>query len=229
MSSIKCMACGLVNFATAASCKRCQQPLNELAPVAEQRNYQRQPAQDYNSPPPPPVFHKQQMHHANVPQSAPSGYGRQSSGRANRQAADNCIKCGGANTSYQQFKKYYIPTWINGFAIAPLLMLILISFFKVTHNINAPFCDSCWEKFKNGKAVGMATGTLSMILAAGSIFAFTIFDSIVAFMGTIILSVVVYIVGHMYKESTSPKFKKVDADVVMIDTPAMGEINFANR
>lgn len=40
MASIKCMACGLVNFATAASCKRCQQPLHEMAPFADQRPYQ---------------------------------------------------------------------------------------------------------------------------------------------------------------------------------------------
>jgi hypothetical protein len=158
-----------------------------------------------------------------------SGYGRQNSGRANRQSADNCIKCGGANTSIQQFKKYYIPPWVSAAAIAPLLMLILLAFFKVTHNISAPFCTPCWDKFKTGKIVEIVAGLASGVAAFSAIFAFTLFDSISGFIAIIIFSMTFWIAGHLYKESVSPKFKKVDADVVMIDTPSMGEINFANR
>ena len=210
MSSIKCPHCGLVNFSTSQHCKRCQQVLNQYEPIADQRNYQAsvQNYSNYQVPPPPPVFGQNQK--------PPS-----------RNSPMSCIKCGDRNKiSLQNFKKSYVPPSIGAAAIAPLLYLILVSIFKVTHQINAPFCDSCWKKFNNGKMLEIIGGVVSLILVIAAIPVFTVFDSIIGFSVCFIAAIVVFAVCHSIKTSWSPKFKLVDNQKVIIEAPHVGEICF---
>ncbi len=211
-NSYKCSQCGLVNFSTAIQCKRCNQNLNELTPITNQRIYQNTTSnlQSYQNPPPPPVFNGNQFE-TTPKQNQPM----------------DCIKCGQKNNlKLQTFKKNYIPPSIYGAAIAPLLYLILVAIFKVTHHITAPFCDGCWSKFKNGKIAEIVGGALGLVLVIGAVPAFVVFDSIIIFMVCFISSIIIFVIGHSYKEATSPKFKTVDKNQVIIVSPVAGEICF---
>jgi len=259
MSSIKCTQCGLVNFSTMTHCKRCRQPLNEFAPAAEQNPfqtnvqnaqaystqplyqnqlaptpYQNQPApyQSYQNqtapfqpapyqpqfnPPPPPQFH--------------GGYAYQEQPFQQPQMPMLCVKCGARqNVFMENFKKDYVPpvAYLGVFGgLLPVVILILV--LRVRHNINAPFCPDCWQKFSRvnlyetlstlGFFVGIVAGIVAM-MALNSGFAFFVCFA---------LTVAVIVWGQIYKHKYSPKFKKIDREKLIIDTPAAGEMCFVRN
>ncbi|MBS1796505.1 MAG: hypothetical protein JSS81_21830 [Acidobacteria bacterium] len=55
MPSIRCKQCNLVNFSTESHCKRCGNQLNEYAPIADQRSYQTNIEQGFQTQAYPPT------------------------------------------------------------------------------------------------------------------------------------------------------------------------------
>jgi hypothetical protein len=214
MKSVKCPNCGLVNFSTAVQCKRCNESINELSPIASQRNYQAptQQLSAYQTPPPPPVFDIEG--NASYPKKPEEHI--------------CCIKCGGdEKVSVKGFKKDYTPPFCYlGLFIGLLPMAILVSIFRVRHKIEAPFCEICWKRFRMvavyetlstlGFFVGVVFGIVAGF-ATGSIWAF-----FVVFLATI--GVIVW--GQIYKKQNSPIYKTINRKQIIIGTPNMGEIIF---
>jgi transcription elongation factor Elf1 len=220
MSSTKCAQCGLVNFSTAVQCKRCRQPLNEMSAFADQRAYQQnQPPpvpqnnyqQPFQTPPPPPVFD--------------NGYDRQ----FNQPPANFCcIKCGSrTGVTMQNFKKTYTPPVAYlGILIGPLIFLILALVLRVRHQLNAPFCASCWSGFKNLGAVSTLLNLACILVLMFGVAAGMMNQSFGLTVFSIILGVAFGIASKVYESKVAPKYKKVDGKVVVIDAPAVGEVAF---
>lgn len=224
MASTKCAACGLVNFSTAIQCKRCNQPLNEMTAFAEQRTYQQNVAQPtapqqnnfqqfqgFQTPPPPPVFHGQNPAHYQPP---PQSF--------------CCIKCGSRDgVSMQSFKKTYLPPVAYlGFFIGPLIFLILALVLRVKHHLNAPFCVACWGGFKN---LTMISALLSCACLAalfgGIVISFAIESAAFGFLA-VIAGVGIGIFAKVYESKVSPKYKKVNRKIVVIDAPMVGDVTY---
>lgn len=255
MSSIKCEACGLYNFKTMENCQRCGQTLNneaaqmsyemsvqnapvfptqpvrqsQPAPTAYQGNqspYQSYPNQTapfqpalyqpyqpaHYNPPPPPQFH--------------GNYGYQE--EQFQQSRLLCVKCGGGqNISTQYFKKDYVPP----VAYLAILMgflpgAIIIALCRVKHDIHAPFCTDCWNKFRKVSTFETLS-TLSLLAAVfvGGIAA-AMTQSGFAFLFFFAASVSFIIWAQIYKSKNSVKFKKVDRQKVVIDAPGVGDMCF---
>jgi hypothetical protein len=214
MKSVKCANCGLVNFSDIVECKRCRESLNELSPIATQRNYQTPVPQipAYQKPPPPPVF--DQNGNVSYPKEAVSNI--------------CCIKCGGREKiEAKSFKKDYTPPFCYlGLFIGVLPMAILVSIFRVRHKIEAPFCETCWKKFRM-VSVYETLSTLGFFvgIVIGIIAGFAT-GSGLAFFAVFLITIGVIVWGQIYKKQNSPKYNKIDRKHVIIGTPNMGEIIF---
>jgi len=224
MSSTKCVQCGLVNFSTAIQCKRCGQPLSELSGFADQRTYQQnvqptapqnhyQSPQPFQAPPPPPVFQGSNQAFNQQPQMPPNWC---------------CIKCGSrSGVSMQNFKKTYLPPIAYiGILIGPLIFLILALVLRVKHHLTAPFCATCWGGFKNQPTIsGLLSFACIVVLFGGLVMGFATEAPALSAFG-IIGGIAIGIAAKMYESKVSPKFKKVDSKVVVIDAPMVGEVAF---
>jgi hypothetical protein len=214
-----------VNFSAALQCKRCGQPLNEMSAFADQRAYQQnatatapqnnyqQPFQPFQTPPPPPVFNNNYNQQFNRPQAPPNFC---------------CIKCGSrSGVAMQNFKKTYTPPVAYlGILIGPIIFMILALVLRVKHQLNAPFCAPCWGGFKN-------VGTISILLNLACVFAFmfgvivgTVSESSGLTAFAIIVGIAFGIGAKVYESKVSPKYKKVNGKVVVIDAPTIGEVAF---
>jgi hypothetical protein len=194
---------------------------NRQAPYQSYQNqtvpFQPAPFQPQFNPPPPPQFQ--------------GGYGYQEQAFQQPQMPMLCVKCGDRQSVYMQnFKKDYVPS----VAYLALLMgllpgAIIIAILSVKHQINAPFCLNCWDKFRKvgtietlstlGFFVGIIVGIIGAI-ALNSGFVFLFFFA---------LTVAVIVWGQVYKHKHSPKYKKVDSKQVVIDAPAVGEMCFVRN
>ncbi|HEX8247304.1 MAG TPA: hypothetical protein VF599_03895 [Pyrinomonadaceae bacterium] len=224
MTSTKCAQCGLVNFSTAVQCKRCGQPLNEMSAFADQRAYQQnvQPlptaapqnnyrqAQSFQTPPPPPVF---DSHQQMFDQPPPNWC---------------CIKCGGRNgVSIQSFKKTYLPPVAYlGFLIGPLIFLILALILRVKHHLNAPFCAQCWDGFKNQPTISTLLSLACVVALCGGIILSFAMESVAFGFLAVIAGISVGIYAKFYESKVSPKYKKVNGKLVVIDAPLVGDVTF---
>lgn len=137
-----------------------------------------------------------------------------------------CVKCGAAkNTSIQTFnKKYVSPVSVLGifFGILPyfILRLILSTNFTVT----APFCTTCWDKFKNiNNNLALINFGGAMLIIGGMIIA-GINNSFTAFIIGVCLSIPMFIWGKIYSNKVSPKYKKVSQKELIISAPIVGDI-----
>ncbi|MGC2235047.1 MAG: hypothetical protein WA584_02630 [Pyrinomonadaceae bacterium] len=254
MSSIKCEACGLYNFKTMESCQRCGQTLGNAA-VAAQMSYQtsiqnapvfptqpmrqsqpaptafqnnqapyqsysnqtapyQQPYQPQFNPPPPPQFH--------------DGYGYQEQPFQQAQMPMLCVKCGDRQSVYMQyFKKEYVPP----VAYLALLMgflpgAIIIALSRVKHDINAPFCLGCWDKFSKVNRME-ALGTVGFVLGIiFGIIAMMITQSGFALLVCLAAGFSALVWSQIFKSKYSPKYKTVTRKQVVIDAPSVGDMRF---
>src|SRR5690349_17616277 len=114
MTSVKCRNCGLVNFATEPSCKRCKNSL----PGAPSGTAQ---FQSFQSPPPPPVFHGGEPVQDDFSPAIPT---------------HPCIKCGNTEKiSVHNFVKFYNSpiAWLGIFlGLLPYYLLKLL--LRTKHN-----------------------------------------------------------------------------------------------
>lgn len=221
MSSIKCAACGLVNFSTAIQCKRCAQPLNEMAAFAEQRTYQQNPPpqnnfqqfQSFQAPPPPPVFHAHNPA-LNQPPQAPQNF--------------CCIKCGSrSDVSMQSFSKSYLtPVAYLGILIGPLIFLILALVLRVKHRLNAPFCAQCWSGLKNQPTISTLLNLACILVIMFGVAAGVITQSFELTGFSMIVGVGIGIFAKVYETKVSPKYKKVNRKLVVISAPTGGDVTF---
>ncbi|MEZ5428528.1 MAG: hypothetical protein R2747_19880 [Pyrinomonadaceae bacterium] len=214
MSSIKCPQCGLVNFSTAPECKRCKIALNELAPIAGQRNYQSpvRDFRDFQMPPPPPVFHGQNV----------------SPGQQQRL---NCITCGGTHQiSIQTFQKDYVPPVVYlGIFLGLLPVLILILILRTRYRVEVPFCPVCSKNYRLANylipfsGIGFLCGlVLSMVAGIAA-------DSLMIGLFLLALSSGLYVFIHRYSLRISPKIKKINGKQMIIKTPVIGDLCFDKK
>lgn len=218
MATIRCSNCNLVNFGTEVQCKRCKQPLPELANIADQRqyqadfnqNFQNQPShfQSYQMPPPPDLYENQ--HQPTLQQMS-------------------CIKCGNRNNvSMRNFKKDYIsPVSYLGFFLGVLPGILLMALLKTRHNINAPFCIECWQKFSR-ISIREALGALGVL---GGLFVglvvLGLFESFFLMLLCFAFGFGLLIYSQFYRSKHSPKYKKVTRKEVVITDPIYGDVSFA--
>ena len=203
MTSIKCRNCGLVNFSTEPSCKRCKTPLPGNGS---------QPFQSFENPPPPPVFgHDPLEAHDPPPQSYP------------------CMKCGNRqNVTVRNFVKvYYSPVAFLGIPLGLLTYFILKWLLSTKHDLTGPFCASCWTRFQNAESYRIVNTLLFFpLLIAGIVFAFAV-DSEWILLAAIFAPLFVLTGVHYFLNSYGPKYKRVSSKEVVIDAPSVGEVVYA--
>jgi hypothetical protein len=250
MDTVNCPQCRQVNFANLTHCKRCQTPLqpqqqqNESSGFAADQNKAFQPApqspptafapaappnniygqnnyQPFQTPPPPPVFHGQEQS---------SGYNQNFYQQQQQFPPQNCcIKCGSRDRSVaiQNFKKTYLPPIAYiGIIIGPLVFLILALVLRVRHYLSAPFCSECWGSFKNQPLVtGLLNFATVVVILGGFIFSFLTENFTFAGLG-VVFCIGIAIGTKVYESSVSPKFKKIDGKMVVIDAPTVGDVTF---
>ena len=204
MTSVKCLSCGLVNFSTEPSCKRCKEPLADNGGSTQQQ------FQSFQEPPPPPVFYGE----ATVREHAPP-----------------CIKCGNRTSiAIREFKKdYSSPFALLGIFLGILPALLLALLLRTRHQISAPFCDGCWSRFKHADTFRtlLVLGIIpAIILVIGlTIYTGSITVMLIGFIGMLIG----YSLLSRHIKSISPKFKKVTAKEVIIEAPFQGDLVFARK
>jgi hypothetical protein len=203
MTSIKCRSCGLVNFSTERSCKRCKSPINGEA-TADERFL------PFQSPPPPPTFS-----------------GDASAASTAREPVYPCIKCGGRQrTNVRSFVKIYnSPVAILGIFLGLLPYFILKILLRTKHNITGPFCEPCWARFQSARTTyKVANALLFLMLFGGGIVLSIYIDSDKLFLASILFPWVVLAAGSYYLTTLGPKYKRVNSKEVVIDAPHVGEI-----
>jgi len=212
MTSVKCLSCGLVNFATLQSCKRCKSPLSTGAMGGSNQQFQ-----SFQNPPPPPVFH------------GDTTVGEYSSPPAQ---SHPCIKCGSRqNISVRNFVKYYnSPVALLGIFLGLLPYIFLKLLLRTKHDLTGPFCEPCWKRFQSTNTYGVLNVFLFLILLIGGI-AFSIYiDSVTAewwLLGSVLLAFVVLFVGNSFVTKLGPKYKRVTSKEVVVDAPFVGEIVYS--
>ena len=204
MTSVKCLSCGLVNFSTEKSCKRCKSPLAGAGNGTQQ-------FQSFQNPPPPPVFHGDPTvrEQVSVPAQRPP-----------------CIKCGSRqNISVRNFVKFYnSPVAFLGIFLGLLPYILLKLLLRTKHDLTAPFCEPCWGKFRHlGTCNVLNTLLFFPLLIVGVVFAFAV-DSEWVLLAAVLLPFLVLALGSFYLKTLEPKYKRVNSKEVVIDAPYVGEI-----
>ena len=207
MTSVKCRSCGLVNFSTEQSCKRCKSALYSVTSASAR-------FEAFQMPPPPPIFHGDGSSGANssvAPQSPP------------------CIKCGGRQKiAIRSFVKIYnSPVAILGIFLGLLPYVILKLLLRTKHDLTGPFCERCWTRFQNSKIYSVGNVLLFFVLLFGGVALSIYIDSVNSewlLLGSVIMAFVVLTAGHYYLATLGPKYKRVNAKEVVIDAPFVGEI-----
>ncbi|HEY0459217.1 MAG TPA: hypothetical protein VGC97_08785 [Pyrinomonadaceae bacterium] len=238
MPSIKCNQCNLVNFSTEINCKRCGNPLNEYAPIADQRSFQTSAEQSFQTQAyqpnaeqnytqsyhQPNNYQNQQMqYHPQQMPPTPAFYGNQYEA-----PPMSCIKCGERREVYMQhFKKNYIPpVALLGAFFGLIPAVILIAVLQVEHQLQAPFCGVCWTKFKKTKTVETLTAVGGIFIFLAAIIIAVAANSFFIFLLFVAGCIALIVYGQMYKSKNSPKFKKVNRQEVVITDPLIGDVSF---
>jgi hypothetical protein len=79
-----------------------------------------------------------------------------------------CIVTGSRqNVAFRPVKFQWYPRWIGGFAIAPLIMIVLMMVLMRRAKGELPFTDEAWEAWRKGKLL-MALGSVGAIVLAGA-------------------------------------------------------------
>ena len=209
MTSIKCRNCGLVNFATEQSCKRCNSALPHASTGSDQ-------FASFNSPPPPPTFHG----------------GAEQTNSSSNEFIPPCIKCGSRKkiTVRNFVKIYHSPVVLLSIFIGLLPYFILKRLLRTKHDLTGPFCEPCWQRFQSVKWYNAANILLFLVLLISGI-AFSIYiDSVSSewwLLGSLVVSLVVFTAGNYYLETFGPKYRKVNAKEVVIDAPFVGAIVYS--
>jgi hypothetical protein len=231
MPSIKCSQCNLVNYSTETHCKRCRNPLSDYAPFSEQRPYQTNFEQTYQTQP----FQQQQNAYQNQPaqynnfQAPPSPAYYSNQYQPQQFMSSSCIKCGERrNVSMHNFKKPYVPPLAYLALLIGLLPgMLIILLIKVRHQLQAPFCDGCWSKFNT---VSM-TETISALFFLFGVIAALFFgvgtESFVIFCVIFALACGVLILGNSYSRKHNLKYKKVNSRQVIVTDPLNGDVSLA--
>ena len=204
MTSLKCRNCGLVNFSTEVSCKRCRTPL----PGDGTQQFQ-----SFHNPPPPPVFDGDtvEKYDSTPSQSFP------------------CIKCGNRqNISVQNFVKvYYSPVAFLGIPLGILTYFILKWLLSTKHDLAGPFCALCWARFQNAESYRTVNTLLFFpLLIAGIVFAFYV-DNVLVLLAALLVPLFVLTGVGYFLNTYGPKYKRVNSREVVIDAPHVGEILYA--
>lgn len=79
-----------------------------------------------------------------------------------------CIVTGSTqNVSFRPVKFQWYPRWIGVFAMAPLIMVIVMMILMRRAKGELPFSDEAWDAWKKGKML-MALGAVASIVLAGA-------------------------------------------------------------
>lgn len=204
MTSVKCRSCGLVNFSTVPSCKRCKSPLAGSASSQDQFG-------SFHSPPPPPIFHGDSTVLANV--SAGSH-------------APPCLKCGSRDRiTVRNFVKIYnSPVAILGIFLGLLPYFLLKLLLRTKHHLTGPFCEKCWATVKNLRAYEVANSLLFFPILIGGIVFSVFMQNDLILMGSLLFSLFVLAAGSYYLSTLGPKYKRLNSKEAVIDAPFVGEI-----
>lgn len=137
-----------------------------------------------------------------------------------------CVKCGTTkNTSIQTFnKKYVSPVSVLGifFGILPYFLLRIL--LSTNYTVTAPFCITCWDKFKNVNNNSALIYFAGAMLILGGFFVSLFTNSMTILVGGFCLSIPVFIWGKIYSAEVSPKYKKVSQKQLIISAPIVGDI-----
>ena len=215
MSSKRCPQCGLVNFADAEECKRCNLALNELSSISARRKVNAPEREFYANelPPPPPVFDKSQR-------SPQTSRGRFSS----------CAKCGsGTAVSFQTVKKSYLPPAVYlMLLLGPIPFVVAAAVARVRHQISVPFCQICWDEYR---PFTVLSPILQLVMASSLIFAIVLGISFGSHWIAIVLIVICIATGgyHFFLDKkVNLKFGKVNGNTVAIKLSNGIERDFLN-
>jgi hypothetical protein len=254
MPSIRCANCNFLNFDTAASCKKCKEPLG-IAAVSgvstaanapnvysggNMASFQPQPRQPQQQQlratpprrqpassyhnPPPPNFYDD-LRGEHPAASVKHDYSR----TFTVSIPPVCVKCGNDDgLTMKKFKNDYTPPLAYlGFllgGVLPLLIVILIC--RKRHKMNGLFCAGCWNWFK----VSGAISTLTALAALGVMFVAMVAGVITnsALTGIIIFltALGIGIWGSYFAKKISPKYVKTNRKQIYIDIPNYGEVDF---
>ena len=143
--------------------------------------------------------------------------------------APNCIKCGATNNvSMRKFKKKYVsPVAVLGVFIGLLPYFLFRLLLTTTHDLSAPFCERCWKgRFEKVAMVNQLTllGVVASVFL-GIVIAVNLSSPLIFFI-IFGLGISGAIFGRVFEWRTSPKYKKVNDKIVVIDAPVVGEIIF---
>jgi hypothetical protein len=137
-----------------------------------------------------------------------------------------CVKCGtGEKTSVHNFVKIYNSpvAWLGIFlGLLPYYLLKLL--LRTKHNLTAPFCESCWSRFRHVETYRVLNALLFFpLIIGGVVFAFAV-DSEWVLLVSVLMPFLVLAAGSFYLTTLEPKYKRVNAKEVVIDAPHVGEI-----
>ena len=177
MSSLKCAQCGLVNFATAASCKRCGQPLPQNSGVASSTPQGIVLQDGYVLPPPPTV---------GVPGS---GVWRDKSKLVVSKGAelpDRCVKCNAPSQEPKLKKKlsWHHPAIYLLIFVALLIYFIVAMILRKTATVDIGLCEE--HKLKHRRNI-VVTWVLVGLGVLGFVTALAVEDSNFILLGILLL------------------------------------------
>ena len=160
MSSLKCAHCGLVNFATDATCKRCHAPLSSYVPSVIDPQTQGIVLQDGYVLPPPPVV-------------GGAGVWRERSKLVMSKDAilpDRCVKCNVPTTGRLRRKlSWHHPAIYLIILIALLIYFIVAMVLRKSATIEIGICDEHKAKRNRNLLITwilVGLGILGFLLAA---------------------------------------------------------------
>jgi len=177
LSSLKCAQCGLVNFATAATCKRCGQPLLQNAGVASSTPQGIVLQDGYVLPPPPTI---------GVPGE---GIWREQSKMVVSKGAllpDRCVKCNAPSQEPKLKKKlsWHHPAIYLLIFVALLIYFIVAMILRKTATVEIGLCEE--HKAKHRRNI-IATWALVGLGVLGFITAMVVEDGNFVLLGILLL------------------------------------------
>jgi len=177
LSSLKCAQCGLVNFATAASCKRCGQPLPQNTGVASSTPQGIVLQDGYVLPPPPTV---------GVPGS---GVWRDKSKLVMSKGAelpDRCVKCNAPSQEPKLKKKlsWHHPAIYLLIFVALLIYFIVAMIVRKTATVELGLCDEHRSKHRRNI---LTTWALILLGVGGFVLAVIVEDTTFLLVGILLI------------------------------------------
>lgn len=162
MSSAKCPHCGLVNFADAASCKRCHEPLatSPTAPAAKTAP----PEPVYYTVPPPPVVAAPS--HANYQfESIVRRDGKFLVVTEDSVLPDRCVRCNAPASKQVKRNLQWVPGYVRLAGVLSIwLTLILYVYKSETATVYVGLCDSHHLRRQVGVFLGGSLIALGLLM-----------------------------------------------------------------